>query len=59
MEQDMSKAGSRINPGPAIRNITDTVNITNRSKSTLSKSPRKLGEPLYTKDFPSSAHYYI
>jgi hypothetical protein len=59
MEQDMSKAGTKIGPGPAIRNIGERQHKPYRSKSSMSRSLRKLGEVLYTKDFPSSAHYHI
>ena len=59
MEQDMSKAGSRVGPGPATRNIAQINKVTLRSKGNLSKSPRKLGDVLLTKDNPSSAHYYL
>jgi len=60
MEQDMSGAGGKLGPGPASCNLRESkLNLDFHNKSSMGKSPRKVGEALPSKAYPSAAHYHI
>jgi hypothetical protein len=56
----MSRAGGKLGPGPAARNLRDTkLHLEFRNKSSMAKSTREVGDALPSKAYPSAAHYHI